>query len=61
MRMSLVDLGKGLKQAVTEIRVMDHVARKPEVVAFQQERRRPACTDAHTDQRLCCSISVKYK
>ena len=25
---------------------MGHVARKPKVVAFQQQRRRPACADA---------------
>ena len=35
-------------------------ARKPKVVAFQQQRRRPACADAQSDQRLCCPISGKY-
>ena len=49
-----------LKQAVTEILVMGRVARKPKVVAFQQQGRRPACADAQSDQRLCCSISGKY-
>ena len=61
LRTSLIDLAKVLKQAVTEIGVMGRVARKPEVVAFQQQRHRPACTDAQSDQRLYCSISGKYK
>ena len=47
-------------QAITEIWVMGRVARKPKVVAFQQQRRRPACADAQSDQRLCCPISGKY-
>ena len=34
--------------------------KKPKVVAFQQQRRRPACADAQSDQRLCCPISGKY-
>ena len=59
--MSLIDLAKVIKHAVTEIRVMGRVARKPKVVAFQQQRHRPACTDAQSDQRLYCSISGKYK
>ena len=49
-----------LKQAITEIWVMGWVARKPKVVAFQQQRRRPAWADAQSEQRLCCSISGKY-
>ena len=60
LRMSLIDIAKVLKQAVTEIWVMGHVAAKTKVVAFQQQRRRPAYADAHTGQRLCCSISGKY-
>ena len=48
LRMSLIDIAKVLKQAVTEIWVMGCVAGKPKVVAFQQERRRPACTDIST-------------
>ena len=60
LRMSLIDIAKVLKQAVTEIWVMVHVAGKPKVVAFQQQRRRPACADAQSGQRLCCSISGKY-
>ena len=36
---------------------MGHGARKPKVVAFQQQRRRPARADAQSDQRLCCLIS----
>ena len=47
-------------QGITEIWVMGLVARKPKVVAFQQQRHRPACADAQSDQRLCCSISGKY-
>ena len=35
--MSLIDIAKVLKQAVTEIWVMGHVAGKPKVVAFQQK------------------------
>ena len=57
LRTSLIDLAKVLKQAVTEIGVMGRVARKPKVVAFQQQRHRPACTDAQSNQRLYCSIS----
>ena len=60
LRLSLIDIAKVLKQAVTEIWVMCRVAGKPKVVAFQQQRRRPACADAQTGQRLCCSISGKY-
>ena len=60
LRMSLIDIAKVLKQAVTEILAMGRVAGKPKVVAFQQQRRRPACADAQTGQRLCCSISGKY-
>ena len=60
LRMSLIDIAKVLKQAVTEILVMGRVAGKPKVVAFQQQRRRPACAEAQTGQRLCCSISGKY-
>ena len=58
--MSLIDIAKVLKQTVTEIWVMGHVAGKPKVVAFQQQRGRPACADAQSGQRLCCSISGKY-
>ena len=29
-------------------------------IAFQQQRQRPACADAQSGQRLCCSISGKY-
>ena len=46
LRMSLIDIAKVLKQAITEIWVMGRVAGKPKVVAFQQQRRRPACADA---------------
>ena len=60
MRMSLIDIAKVSKQAVTQIWVMGPVAGKPKVVAFQQQRRRPACADAQSCQRLCCSISGKY-
>ena len=60
LRMSLIDIAKVLKQAVTEILVRGRVVGKPKVVAFQQQRRRPACADAQTGQRLCCSISGKY-
>ena len=60
LHMSLIDIAKVLKQAVTEIRVMGRVAGKPKVVAFQQQRRSPACADAQIGQRLCCSISGKY-
>ena len=35
LRMSLIDIAKALKQAVTEIWVMGRVAGKPKVVAFQ--------------------------
>ena len=60
LRMSLIDIAKVLKQAVTEIWVMGRVTGKPKVVAFQQQRRRPDCADAQTGQRLYCSISGKY-
>ena len=48
LRMSLKDIAKVLKQAVTEIWVMGRAAGKPKVVAFQQKRRRPACADIST-------------
>ena len=51
LRMSLIDIAKVLKQAVTEIWVIGRVTGKPEVVAFQQQRR---------SQLLCCSIYGKY-
>ena len=60
LRMSLINIAKVSKQAVTEIWVMSRVAGKPKVVAFQQQKRRPACADAQTGQRLSCSISGKY-
>ena len=64
LRMSLIDIAKVLKkQAVIEIWVlwvMGRVAGKPKVVTFQQQRRRPACADAQSGQRLWCSISGKY-
>ena len=41
LRMSLIDIAKVLKQAVTEIWVRSRVAGKPKVVAFQQQRHRP--------------------
>ena len=62
LHMSLIDIANVLKQAVTEIWlwVKGHVAGKPKVVALQQQRHRPACADAQSGQRLCCSISGKY-
>ena len=61
LRMSFrIDIAKVLKQAVAGIWVMGRVAGKPKVGAFQQQRRRPACADAQSGQRLCCSISGKY-
>ena len=60
LRMSLIDISKVSKQAVIEIWVMSRVSGKRKVVAFQQQKRRPACADAQTGQRLCCSISGKY-
>ena len=56
-RMSLIDIAKVLKQAVTEIWVMGRVAGKPKVAAFQQQRRIQAYADAQPGQRLSCSIS----
>ena len=54
LRMSLIDIAKVLKQAVTEIWVMGRVAgKKAKVVAFKQQRRRQACADAQSGQRLC--------
>ena len=58
--MSLIDLAKVLKQAVTEIWVMGRVARNPKVVAFQQLRRSPAWADVQSDQWLSCPISGNY-
>ena len=59
LRMSLIDIAKVLKQAVTEIWAMGRVTGKPKVVAFQQQRRRQAYADAQPGQRPCCSISGK--
>ena len=58
LRMSLIDIAKVLKQAVTEIWVMGHVAGKPKVVAFQQQRRRPACADQPAQTRKLVSDFV---
>ena len=35
-------------------------ARYPESVAFEQQRRRPACASAQPDQHLCQSLHAKY-
>ena len=40
--------------------LMDRVERKPEVAACECQRRRPACTSAQSDQRLCYSLLGKY-
>ena len=34
--------------------------KKPYFVACEQQRRRPACTSAQSDQRLCYSLIGKY-
>ena len=39
---------------------MGLVATKPDYVACEQQKCRPACASAQTDQRLCCSLSGKY-
>ena len=39
---------------------MDRVERKPDVTACERQRRRPACTSAQSDQRLCYSLLGKY-
>ena len=38
---------------------MGLVVRKSDFVACKQQRSRPACADAQSDQRLCYSLSVK--
>ena len=35
---------------------MSHVIRKPVYALCEQQRRRSACADAHSDQHLCCSL-----
>ena len=35
---------------------MSHVMRKPVYAICEQQRRRPACAFAQSDQRLCCSL-----
>ena len=35
-------------------------ARKPVFGMCEQQRRRPACASAQSDQRLCYSLSGKY-
>ena len=39
---------------------MDHVARKPDFVACEQQGRRPDCPSAQSGQRLCYSLPGKY-
>ena len=39
---------------------MGLIARKPDFVACEQQRRRPACASAQSDQRLCFSLTEKY-
>ena len=40
--------------------LMDRVEKKPDVAACERQRRRPACTSAQSDQRLCYSLLGKY-
>ena len=40
--------------------LMDRAERKPDVAACKRQRRRPACTSAQSDQRLCYSLLEKY-
>ena len=42
------------------IKLMDLVERKLDVAACERQRRRPACTSAQSDQRLCYSLLEKY-
>ena len=37
---------------------MGHVARKPNCVACEEQRRRPDCAPAQSEQRLCYSPSI---
>ena len=39
---------------------MGHVARKANCVACEQQSRRPDCSAAQSDQRLCYSLLGKY-
>ena len=32
----------------------------PDILVYKQQRRRPACANAQSDQRLCYSLSGKY-
>ena len=45
---------------VDVIILMDRVERKPDVAACEHRMRRPAYTSVQSDQRLYCSLSVKY-
>ena len=36
------------------------VARKPDFVAFEQQRCKPACASEQSDQHLCYSLSSEY-
>ena len=40
---------------MTVIILMGRVERKPDVVAFEDKRRRPTYTSTQSDQCLCCS------
>ena len=40
--------------------LMNRVERKPDVAACKRQRRRPACTSAQSDQRLCYMPLGKY-
>ena len=39
--------------------IVKRVARKNDLVACEQQGRRPVCTSAKSDQRLCYSLSGK--
>ena len=50
-----------LKNIMNNLRVeMGRDARKPVFGVVEQQRRRPACASAQTDQRLCYALFGKY-
>ena len=49
-----------LKNNAIIIILMGRVERKSDVVAIEDQRRRPVYTSAQSDQFLCCSPSWKY-
>ena len=48
-----------LPQIIFKFDIFGQNMRKPDLFAFEQQRHRPACVSAQSDQRLCLNIFAK--